>query len=89
VIVAIAMITTPAQAQSGAGCETGDAEAVLDANDMRARISNNGGLFWNGTRSPYRIVHPDTIDLVFSTSLTIGGMMNGELRTAATAYGPW
>jgi len=89
VIVAIAMFTAPAQAQSGARCETGAAEAVLDANDMHARVSNNGGLFWNGTRSPYRIVHPDTIGLVFSTSLIFGGMMDGELRTAATAYGPW
>ena len=79
--------TFPAQAQIST-CETGEAEAFLDAGNVRARILNNGGLFWSGSPHVYEVPKGDSINALFAASIWLGGRIDGDLRTAATRYGP-
>ncbi len=71
------------------GCPTGEAEAMLDVGNVRARIFNNGGLFWRGSPHVYEVPKDSGISSIFVTSLWVGGLVGGELRTAATRYGPY
>ncbi|MEM8486878.1 MAG: T9SS type A sorting domain-containing protein [Bacteroidota bacterium] len=73
------------QAQTGT-CEPALGEAYLDAGNVRARILNNGGLFWRGSPHVYEI---DGTDAIFAAGIWIGGMINDTLHTAASRYGPW
>lgn len=75
-----------AAAQTPGSCESGSAENILQANGVRAAIFNNGSLFWKGGDPLYRIGGANSI---YTTSLWIGGMVNGELRFAGTQYGPF
>ncbi|MEM8486870.1 MAG: T9SS type A sorting domain-containing protein [Bacteroidota bacterium] len=83
----------PVHAQVGS-CEPAMAEAYLDAGNVRARILNNGSLFWR--RSPqqisslgYEVPKGSGLHAMGTASLWVGGIMDAELRTAATRYGPW
>ena len=70
-------------------CPTGQAEAYLDVGNVRARIFNNGGLFWRGSPHVYEVPKGGGINSMFAAGLWVGGLVNGELRTAASRYGPY
>lgn len=78
--------TTKAQVGT---CEQADAEAFLDVNNVRARIFNNGALFWSGSPHVYEVPKYGGSNALFSAGIWIGGKVNNELRMAASTYGPW
>ena len=78
-----------ALSQSTGTCETGMAEGYVDAANVRARILNNGALFWSGSPSAYTVPQDGNANALFSGSLLMGGFVDGQLRTAASTYGPW
>ena len=87
-LVFLSIYTHQATAQTGS-CEPGMAEAYLDANNVRARIPNNGGLFWRGSPHVYEVPKYGNANAIFAASLWIGGLVDDEVRIAATCYGPW
>ncbi|HUF09236.1 MAG TPA: T9SS type A sorting domain-containing protein [Rhodothermales bacterium] len=70
-------------------CQAGVAFADLDINAVRARLYNNGGLFWKGAGPLYNVPQSGAGNAIFASGIWIGGLVNGELRMAATPYGPW
>ncbi|GAB5521735.1 MAG: hypothetical protein RhofKO_39860 [Rhodothermales bacterium] len=80
----------PASAQSPGSCALGSAAKDLDANNVRARLYNNGGLFWRGSGNVYTVPKNGEANAIFASGIWLGGLdSNGELRFAGTAYGPW
>ncbi|MFK7846754.1 MAG: T9SS type A sorting domain-containing protein [Rhodothermales bacterium] len=77
-----------ARAQTG-NCEPALGEAILDAGNVRAKILNNGGLFWRGGASVYEVPKGSGVNPVFAAGIWIAGLIDGELRGAATRYGAW
>lgn len=75
-------------AQTG-NCEPGIAEAFLDAGSVRARVPNNGSLFWNGSPPIYEVPKGDSTHAIFNADIWIAGRINNEVRAAASRYGPW
>ena len=75
-------------AQTGT-CEQAEAEAILDVNNVRARVLNNGALFWRGSPHVYEVPKYGNANAVFNASLWIGGLIEDTLSMAATTYGPW
>ncbi len=83
-----------AQIQQGNCTATGSAVADLAANNVRARLYNNGGLFWKGAGNVYNVPaaaegQPITPNAMFAAGIWVGGLVDGQPRTAASAYGPW
>ena len=70
-------------------CVAGKADKRLDINFVRARITNTGGLFWNGDPNVYEVPINSNNQAIFASGLWIGGTVNGELRIAAARYGNW
>ena len=73
-------------------CSVGEAKAVLDAGNVRASIYNNGALFWSRKdteASFYEFPKFEGLNLVFTSTLLIGGRVNGQLRASVSAYGPY
>lgn len=87
-ILSILIWATNAYAQVGT-CEPAEAEAMLDINNVRARILNNGALFWKGSPHVYEVPRLSGRQAIFASSLWIGGQVNGELKFAGSTYGPW
>ncbi len=89
------LIAPTASAQTAGTCTTtGTATADLDVNNVRARLYNAGGLFWRGAGNVYNVPkaasgRPVTPNAIFASGLWIGGKVDGEIRLAATDYGPW
>lgn len=79
------LLCTEARAQS-ANCEQVRTESFLNANGVRAKIINNGGLFWNGGHHVYTVGGSDAL---FTANLLIGGLVDGDLRTSGSTYGPF
>jgi len=82
----------PALAQSPdapIACAPATAEAYLDVGNVRAKILNNGGLFWNGGANAYEVPKGSGVHSIFVGNLWLGGLVDGDLRMAATSYGPW
>ncbi len=77
-----------AEAQTGS-CEPALAETLLEANNVRARIFNNGGLFWRDSPHVYEVPRGSEVSSMFNASLWVGGYVDGELRVAGTRYGPY
>ncbi|MFT5145252.1 MAG: hypothetical protein ACI84D_003894, partial [Thalassolituus oleivorans] len=82
------LLASSAQAQDPGTCEPALAEAELSAGNVRARIFNNGGLFWRGTPSVYEVPKGGGVMAIFSTTVNIGGLVEGQLRVAGSTYGP-
>ena len=76
-------------AQSTGTCERGSAQADLDIGNVHARLYNTGGLFWKGAGNLYRVPKAGNAHAIFAHDLWIGGLVDGELRMAASDYGPW
>ncbi len=83
----VLLFSAPANAQVG-NCEQAEAAAFLDAGNVRARIYNNGALFWNGdTLHVYEVPRGSGVNSVFNANIWIAGLIGDELRGAATMYG--
>ncbi len=57
-----------AQAQTGT-CTPALGEAMLDVGNVRARILNNGSLFWRGSPIVYEVPKGSGINALFNGSL--------------------
>ena len=77
-----------ARAQTG-NCEPALAEDNLDVNNVRARILNNGNLFWRGSPAVYEVPKGGGASAIFASGIWLAGQVNGELRAAASRYGPY
>ncbi|HYE57795.1 MAG TPA: hypothetical protein VD948_04785, partial [Rhodothermales bacterium] len=83
---------TASRAQSP--CAAGSATSDLATNNVRARLYNNGGLFWKGAGNVYNVPKapegaPITPNALFAASLWVGGRVGGQVRQAAASYGNW
>ena len=89
-VVAVGLMSAPAsQAQSVGTCEPAIGEAYLDINNVRARILNNGNLFWRGNPNIYEIPKGSGLTTNFASGIWMGGQVNGQLRLAGSTYGPY
>ncbi len=71
-------------------CDLGSAAKDLDANNIRARLFNNGALFWKGSGNVYTVPKNGEANAIFASGIWIGGLdPDSELRFAGTAYGPF
>ncbi len=90
VVLALAsLVTLPAQAQSTGNCDAALGEAFLDVNNVRARILNNGNLFWRGSPHVYEVPKGGGANAIFASGIWLGGTVGGDLRIAASRYGPY
>lgn len=75
--------------QSVGNCESPLGEAYLEANNVRARIPNTGGLFYRGEPHVYRVPRFLTANAIFSGAIWVAGLVDGQIHASATRYGPW
>ena len=85
-LLAAAALALPTAAQPAPGsCDPGTAEAVLDGNAVTARLFNGGNLFFgNATQAEYVV---DGASAIYTANVWFGGIVGGEVRTAAATYG--
>ena len=83
--IAMILLVPAAVAQQVGNCELGEAEAILDGNNVRALILNTGGLFWKGDNRLYEVPAGSGIQAIFAMDLVIGGIVDDELRFAGAA----
>lgn len=76
------------KSQFGA-CNTGSAAVDLDVNNVRARLFNNGHLFWKGSGNVYTVPKTGNANSIFASGIWLGGMVGDEMRFAGTDYGPF
>lgn len=81
--------TSGARAQSVGNCQPSIGEAYLDINNVRARIPNNGELFWRGSPDVYEVPKGGGEKTIFASGIWMGGQVAGQLRAAGTTYGPY
>ncbi|GMQ82757.1 MAG: hypothetical protein BMS9Abin05_2218 [Rhodothermia bacterium] len=88
VIGALTLLLWPASllAQQISTCPRSQGEAYLEANNVRARILNTGGLFYRGEPHVYEIPRGSGKHSLFAGSLWIAGQVGGNLRVAAASY---
>ncbi len=94
-LCALALVLAPlAVAQTPGTCLLGSAVADLDVNNVRARLFNNGGLFWKGAGNVYNVPKvlpgkPITPNAIFASGIWFGGQVGGQNRLVAAAYSNW
>ena len=76
-------------AQTTGTCPRSQGEAYLDVGNVRARILNNGALFYRSEPHVYEVPKGSGSNALFATSIWIGGRINGVIHAAATRYGEW
>ena len=89
ILIPLLVLATSVQAQTVATCEPAKAEAFLDVNNVRARIFNNGALFWKGSPYVYEVPKYGNSHAIFAASIWIAGTVNNEVRSSAVRYGSW
>ena len=69
-------------------CEPAQAEAYLDAGNVRALIFNNGGLFFRqeANKGIYEVPKGEQVDAIFGADLLIAGLIDNELHAAAARF---
>ncbi len=70
--------------KSGAVCQPGVAFSDLDVNNVRARLHNNGMLFFPS--SVYEVPKGSGLHSIYASGIWIGGQVGDELRVAASTY---
>ncbi len=89
-LVGMLVSYAPAEAQAQTGtCDPALADAYLEANNVRARILNNGNLFWRVSPHVYEVPRGSGVNAIFNAGLWVGGLVEGELRIAAARYGAY
>ena len=81
----LGVLPISAVAQSG-NCSAAQGDAYLDVNNVRARILNNGNLFWAGSPFVYEVPKGGGANAIFNSGTWFGGKVGGELRVAAARY---
>ncbi len=76
-----------AEAQKVGTCTSPLGEAYLDIGNVRARLFNNGNLFWRGSPSVYEVPKGGGASAIFNAGVWVGGLVGGELRVAGARYG--
>ncbi len=76
-----------AEAQKVGTCTSPLGEAYLDIGNVRARLFNNGNLFWRGPPSVYEVPKGGGASAIFNAGVFVGGLVGGELRVAGARYG--
>ena len=64
-------------------------EGELNAGNVRARILNNGSLFYRGSPFVYEVPKGGGKHAIFNTTMWVAGFVDKELRAAAALYGWW
>ncbi len=83
----ILFLCLPVNSRAQVGnCEPAMAEAYLDAGNVRARILNNGGLFYRGGPSAYEVPKGGGTTAIYAAGIWVGGLIENQLRVAATRY---
>ena len=90
----LAVTASSVEAQTPGNCELGNATADLDIGNVRARLYNNGGLFWKQAGNVYNVPkspegEPMGPSSIFAAGIWIAGLVGGEVRQAAQVYGNW
>ncbi len=71
-------------------CNQGSASKDLDGNNIRARLYNNGHLFWKGSGNVYTVPIGGEANSIFASGIWIAGRDEaGAIRAALTDYGPF
>lgn len=86
------VLALPAFTQTPGDCVSGTAEADLDYSDVRARLYNTGGLFFEpGNSTPhYEVPRGSGLIPIWAANTWVGGLISGNLRTAAGMWdGPY
>lgn len=91
IVLCFAFFAPRAEAQTVGNCVNGKAEKYLDVNNVRARILNVGGLFWNGDPNVYTVPKGGAAEAIFAGGIWLSGITEGDnkLRMAAATYGTW
>ena len=85
---ALALLLTVASPRATAQCAPSTATAMLDANNVAATLANNGVLFFGDDfDSGYEVPKGGGVASIYAGGLWAGGMVDGEVRTAAATYG--
>ncbi len=88
-LLLVAQLAHPVSAQTVGTCEPSIGEAYLDVGNVRARIPNNGNLFWRGSPNVYEVPKAGGTNAFFSAGIWVGGLVDGQLRLAGSTYGPF
>ncbi len=88
-LLAWAAIATVAEAQTVGTCSPALSDAYLDVGNVRARLLNNGNLFYKGEPHVYNVPKGSSSNALFNGGFWMAGMVNGTLRAAASPYGPY
>ncbi|MEM1054444.1 MAG: T9SS type A sorting domain-containing protein [Bacteroidota bacterium] len=70
-------------------CADAEAEQFLERSGVRAKLFNNGALFWSGGDHTYEVPRGLGTQAIFAAGLWIGGTVEGETRFAGSDYGPY
>ena len=86
-VMTFMMVTLAKEVHAQVGtCTVALGEAYLDVNNVRARILNNGNLFWRGDPFVYEVPKGGGANAIFTSGIWIGGYVGGQLRVAAARY---
>jgi len=89
VLLMMPAVAYEATAQTPGTCPRTRGEAYLDVNNVRARIFNNGALFWRGAPHVYEVPKGGGTHAIFASGIWIAGLIEGEIRAAGARYGEW
>jgi hypothetical protein len=90
-VFAVALVLSATAARAQGNCEQALGEAYLDVNNVRARILNNGSLFYRGEPHVYEVPKGSGSNAIFMSGIWVGGFIGNESapRVAGSTYGPW
>lgn len=80
------LIAGSARAQTTGNCAASRGDAFLDANNVSAQLFNTGGLFYRAFPAHYEVPEGSGINSIFTSSIWIAGMIDGELRVSASLF---
>jgi hypothetical protein len=86
------LLTWPSKAQDPyltGTCAPSQAETYLEVGNVRARIINNGNLFWHGSPYVYEVPAGEGVQAVFSAGFLVSGFIDDDVRAAGSTYGPF
>lgn len=69
-------------------CAPSSTNRLLENGNIRARILNSSGIYINGNRPIFEVPIGYGNEAIAADALWLAGMVDGELRVAATTYGP-
>ena len=83
----VCLFSLEAQAQIG-DCVAAQAEAYLDVGNVRARILNNGALFYRPVAGGgiYEVPKGGQVQAIFIANIMIAGLIDNQLHAAASRY---